>query len=422
MYCVKCGNQMDDMLFCQKCGTPSNPQKSDNQQPEYISPPKETLSNQSPVWDFENQPDKPKKSIYKQVWFWVIVGFALIYSVPTAKSFPDFLGSIGAIGFMGSIILLIVWAVRKKPKKNALICMGVSFAILCFAGAISPKKESVEASTGQSSIMESQSSSKLESSSKVESKSEISKSADSSGQEETTPQPVNVMDVDYIDMWENYTDTKYKDKWVKITGEVSSVNPNGIDITNGIKGYVNIKSDEKVEEDTYSKGDTVTVIGQVDGKSGSFLTLKYPIMQKANAAEIAMMSEYAAKREEQAEIKREQFIESAESPSYDDLSRYPDKYKTIPIKITVYVKDVNVDKMFGLLEGGYMCTINGQELVIYDNREVKEPKLLKGDTVTIYGYGNGQATMQRKQKGLILDKVVDEWYIPSVKIEYVSAK
>jgi hypothetical protein len=115
----------------------------------------------------------------------------------------------------------------------------------------------------------------------------------------------------------------------------------------------------------------------------------------------------------------EEFKESAESPTFEELSRYPDTYKTTPIKVTVYVKSVDTDKWLGLLQGGYLCTMNGQELVVFDNREVREPRLLEGDTVTIYGYGGGLYKRQLKQQGLILDKVVEEWYSPEVRIEYV---
>lgn len=137
-------------------------------------------------------------------------------------------------------------------------------------------------------------------------------------------------------------------------------------------------------------------------------------------SKLAKMTGDESSTEEVPKLTLEQFQELAESPSYDDLSRYPDKYKTIPIKVTVYVKEARVGALRGLLDGGYLCTINGQDLAVSDIRSVKEPKLLEGDTVTIYGYGGGSSIMQRKQKGTIIDKVLEEWYIPAVNIEYVS--
>lgn len=141
------------------------------------------------------------------------------------------------------------------------------------------------------------------------------------------------------------------------------------------------------------------------------------------------LREEARIRQEAEDLKSafEKFKEGAVSVSYDDLIRYPDTYKTTPIKVTVYVKDEDVDKMFGILQGGYLCTMDKQDLAVYDNRTLKEPRLRKGDTVTIYGYSGGLAKMQKKKHettilGLVVDNVVDEWYVPDVRIEYVSIK
>ena len=121
------------------------------------------------------------------------------------------------------------------------------------------------------------------------------------------------------------------------------------------------------------------------------------------------------------EEKREYYKKNCESVSYDDLIRYPDKYKDTPIKIKVKIKDVEtVDSM--LFKDQYEGILNGKSISIMDDREVKEPKLRAGDSVTIYGVGAGYNTQYTYQKGLILGlpKNIESEKIPCVSMLYVS--
>lgn len=121
---------------------------------------------------------------------------------------------------------------------------------------------------------------------------------------------------------------------------------------------------------------------------------------------------------------------SAKSVSYEDLARYPDSYQTIPIKITATVTELEAETIFGLeYDTSIWATMDGGNvLILYDEREVKEPALQVGDTVTVYGYSDGLATIKVKQRdyqgslvfGFSYDKTVDRYKVPSVNIKYVE--
>ena len=104
----------------------------------------------------------------------------------------------------------------------------------------------------------------------------------------------------------------------------------------------------------------------------------------------------------------------AETPSYEDLMRYPDTYKTKKIKVTVKITDVEPDGI--IFDGNIMGTYEGKEIGVVDNRVNKEPKMLEGDTVVIYGYGKGTGTIKEKE-GF---KTVDSYMIPLLDIRVLE--
>lgn len=122
-----------------------------------------------------------------------------------------------------------------------------------------------------------------------------------------------------------------------------------------------------------------------------------------------------------ADEKMDYYKDSCESVSYDDLIRYPDKYNGKPIKVKVTILDVEtVDSV--IFEDLYSAKLNGSTVSIFDGRDVKEPKLRKGDTVTIYGVGDGYNTEYTYRSGLILGlpRDIETTKIPSIKIKYVK--
>ena len=66
--------------------------------------------------------------------------------------------------------------------------------------------------------------------------------------------------------------------------------------------------------------------------------------------------------------------------------------------------------------------MDGKSISITDGREVKEPKLREGDSVVIYGVGDGYNTQYSYEKGLILGlpKNIESEKIPNIKMLYVA--
>ena len=115
---------------------------------------------------------------------------------------------------------------------------------------------------------------------------------------------------------------------------------------------------------------------------------------------------------------KESFIASCIDVTYDDLRRYPDSYEDVPIKLTIYASDVEPDGW--IFPGDIIATFNGEELAVYDDRKIREPRIMEGDTVTVYAVGYGLTKMQVKQKGVLFNKTVDEYDVPTIKIKYTE--
>jgi len=131
--------------------------------------------------------------------------------------------------------------------------------------------------------------------------------------------------------------------------------------------------------------------------------------------------EYDKIKQEKAIADESAFKETAESVSYENLARYPDTYESKKVKITVKIKEVQKkDSM--LFADSYIASMSGNEIAIYDERELKEPKLLEGDTVVIYGYGKGLTEIKTYDKSGFIPKVIDKRKIPAVSIEYIEIK
>ncbi len=125
----------------------------------------------------------------------------------------------------------------------------------------------------------------------------------------------------------------------------------------------------------------------------------------------------------------QEFKDDCTTPSYDDLIRNPNKYQSIRIKIRARVSKIENDTLLGFKYGETIWgTYQGSEIVITDDRANKEPGFRAGDTVTIYGYGNGTSTVNVKKKeyqgsvliGFSYNKTVDSYDIPNIKVKYVD--
>lgn len=117
----------------------------------------------------------------------------------------------------------------------------------------------------------------------------------------------------------------------------------------------------------------------------------------------------------------EEFKESAESPEYDDLCHYPDKYKTVMLKLTVHVDRIDKPSLANLWEAQYWCTYNGQTIIFQDLRENQEPTPLVGDNIIIYGYGDGVTTLTTKEINQYGTKVNEETdYAPRINVHHLE--
>ena len=162
-------------------------------------------------------------------------------------------------------------------------------------------------------------------------------------------------------------------------------------LSNGDSIILSLKANERIIDDLFERG----------------IILEGSLEQQIRVTGLTELTEF------------ERFQLNALRPSYDDLIRYPDTYKDEPIRIRVKIIDINVDRLFGLIQGGALGRMSGNDIVIFDSREDREPRLREGDTVVIYGDGGGLHKMQRKRQGIIFDRVVDEWYVPKVYIKFL---
>lgn len=123
-------------------------------------------------------------------------------------------------------------------------------------------------------------------------------------------------------------------------------------------------------------------------------------------------------------------IDAAEEVSYDDLLRYPESYKSKAVKLEVEITQVETFGLFGVsVVEYYWGLFEGESIKLYDNRDVEEPTIVKGDKITIYGYGDGTSTVgisEKQELGIPIlgsisyDKIVDSYTVPCVSFDYVE--
>lgn len=119
------------------------------------------------------------------------------------------------------------------------------------------------------------------------------------------------------------------------------------------------------------------------------------------------------------EMSFKDFQKEAQEVTYDDIYRNPETYSGVPIKITLYVDEYDTAYL-GLVDV-YYCKIDGKDVYVEDYRTVKEPTIASGDTVIIYGYGSGMATLTESQKNIIgITTDSQKSQIPSIDMHYVE--
>lgn len=89
---------------------------------------------------------------------------------------------------------------------------------------------------------------------------------------------------------------------------------------------------------------------------------------------------------------KEEYINSYESISYDDLIRNPDKYVGKVIYVNLYVTQEIIGGV--VTEYGYVGNDNGNEWYVHYNLAKGESRIIKGDTVGFYGEFAGLTEMK----------------------------
>lgn len=171
----------------------------------------------------------------------------------------------------------------------------------------------------------------------------------------------------------------------------------------------------------FERGQYITVEGTVAKNDYKNVITNANIVNFGSEAKNTFESDlaiYIQKYNDKLQQSKESFIASCIDVTYDDLRRYPDSYEDVPIKLTIYASDVEPDGW--IFPGDIIATFNGEELAVYDDRKIREPRIMEGDTVTVYAVGYGLTKMQVKQKGVLFNKTVDEYDVPTIKIKYTE--
>lgn len=186
------------------------------------------------------------------------------------------------------------------------------------------------------------------------------------------------------------------------------MNSTTISPLNYVGGDIYLDDIVKVEDGAY-----VTVVFNVSkDEYGSVQFTNGHVVDMSNSAKIAYEEDYNTFVSE--------FWEEAESVSYDTLMRYPDSYKGKKVKIKVKIKTAEPDGL--IFQGDLIGTVVGtsKDISFYDAREIREPRLMVGDVVTICGFGDGLMTMKTVDRSGIIPKTINEYDIPSISLWFVE--
>ena len=155
----------------------------------------------------------------------------------------------------------------------------------------------------------------------------------------------------------------------------------------------------------------------VNSHIGSSGIEKGTLYDKAKVVEAEIPSE---EEESDTIISADDFIASATAVTYEELRRYPEKYKGKAISLKIKVKEVEPDGW--IFQKGMLAVIPGtsSELIVYDGRKIREPRIMKGDTVKIYALGNGLGVIKQQTTNTIIPKTVDKYEVPQVTIMKVE--
>jgi len=230
--------------------------------------------------------------------------------------------------------------------------------------------------------------------------------------------PTNVLIVDYVEMFHNFEEELYLNRWVQITGVVTIRTfmlpiyfGEGLD-----GGWVSATDEEDTLKDNFNTGDYVTVIGYVE--SPPILTrtvhLKHATARFATQDEIEGIDVFSGLRDDAAAHSEQEYKDNAITVSYDNLVRNPHDYMGMVLKVTGSVQQIMGEGSW-LFKSGYRFyegSSSSKEWFIYYDLPEGSSRILEGDRMTFYGEYNGVEKFSRSIGGDV--------YIPTLKAVYVG--
>ena len=248
-------------------------------------------------------------------------------------------------------------------------------------------------------------------------------------QAQAVTETVKIFEQDLLDDWDSYKGKQVETTIIYSNYLTSDKRIEGKSLysyagENSTTDEIYVYLSKKIDRKDYSFGDFITVKGMVSDTKYELTECEIVNSGTEAKNEFNLLYEpYKEKLAEIAQANEEEFRNGElETPSYEELLRYPSSYEDKRIKLTVYISEKEADGV--IIDGTIWGTYQGQQVVIDDERTVKEPEILTGDTLTIYGYGGGTTTIKTYVKGSGLlgtdlgADVVDKTEVPKIKIVY----
>lgn len=198
-----------------------------------------------------------------------------------------------------------------------------------------------------------------------------------------------------------------------------------------IQSALATRTSKLIEKITYTKGEpSPDELKQLHSATVAFLALSSSAQSKVTNLDqfknaLKEFTKYIDTREKTDKIyARSVFVEKCEEIPYEDLLTYPKSYKGKYIRV-----DIEIDELAsGLFSGDSKAHVEGtdSQLLIKDNRAVKEPILKANEVLTIYGIFDGTKTITVTEDGSgwfgtnVFGSVVDKYDVPVIKFSYAS--
>lgn len=332
------------------------------------------------------------------------------------------------VGFPASIIWLIIRIAKKQEKKKQLILIAssfvASFALMIIGSSIYSETDEYKENSVQENVMES--AQEEDDGQNAESQTSLAEENEENEVAEQIIPEIEYEDVFLYDLIENME--SYNGRYVRTVFQVDSCYQRGDEAYisseypdyNLVQTYSNIivypSNYKEIKEGTYI---TVEGIAKLNASQRTIIDANITDEGKISQRRFEEdLTDFKTKREDELLEVENAFRESCESCTYDDLYRYPDTYKET--KIVVNIKIIRTEPDGIIFDGEIEGQLEGKSVSIVDGRNKKEPKLMEGDTVTIYGYGNGLTTVKVQDTSGLIPKTVDKYDIPSIKIMYLD--